>query len=69
MNKWDYLVISMIIASALVKLYTNMIRSQQGLESWYNDPYIITVNEISGYVLMALLISYLVAVVVKKALE
>lgn len=67
LDKWDAIVIALIIVSLVLMVWTYAIRTQEGVETYYSDYWIIFLNDVSRTVFFALLTGYVVAKLVEKA--
>ena len=63
---WDTVVILLIIISFLAYWQTNSIRAEHGMDSYWSDPWVITINEFSDNLAGSLLMGYVIGVLINR---
>ena len=65
-DKWDIILISMIVISLVTMSVTYFIRTTSGIESWYTTPvWIYILHEVSEKLLLGLIMAYAVKIFTK----
>lgn len=63
---WDAIVILLTLISFLAYWETNSIRAEHGMDSYWSDPWIITINEFSDNLAGSLLMGYVMGVLINR---
>jgi len=56
LDKWDFVAIFLMVLTLSVYLYTLVIRTQNGLNTYYSNPWIVGINDISADIFGSLLL-------------
>ncbi|MHA1344427.1 MAG: hypothetical protein ACTSQG_10590, partial [Promethearchaeota archaeon] len=64
---WEWIVLGLLIISGYVLYYTNKLRAVGGIETYYSDGWLITLNTFSYVLFFGLLSGFVIAKILKKA--